>query len=393
MSDLEIDFRVFLDFRFIFSGESFSTKLLTLIVNICIPNCTVWNLYGPAETTIASTFHLVDVTADTQYIPIGLPLSNYRCLILDEFSQNVIINQEGELLVGGVGVFAGYLGRDDLTRKVLAQIDGEIFYRTGDLARMDDDGLLYYRGRKDHQIKLHGQRIELAEIERCLLDTSISACVVIKWDNDHLIAYVQSSDINEEQLREHCRFHLPPYMIPSLFIILEKLPLNANGKTDRKRLPSPENLLHTSMTNDSDHMKPNNELEVQIHSLWSRVLGQTQISIDKNFFNIGGYSLLLVQLYHNYKITLNMDMSRINIAKFLQYPTIADHARLISQSINEQEKHRKILPQNHIIEGRFHYQINSKCCLKCIFLCTRENVLCPRMHPYQPSRRYQTHRG
>ena len=104
---------------------------------------------------------------------------------------------------------------------------------------MDHNGLLHYQGRKDHQIKLHGQRIELGEIERCLLNTSISACVVMKWGDDHLVAYVQTSDMNEEQLREHCQSHLPPHMIPSIFMILEKLPLNANGKIDRKRLPSP----------------------------------------------------------------------------------------------------------------------------------------------------------
>ena len=102
--------------------------------------------------------------------------------------------------MGGVGVFAGYLGRDDLTEKALIEIDGEIYYRTGDLVRMDNNGLLHYQGRKDHQIKLHGQRIELGEIERCLLNTSISACVVIKWGDDHLVAYVQSSDIDEETI-------------------------------------------------------------------------------------------------------------------------------------------------------------------------------------------------
>ncbi|CAF4344581.1 unnamed protein product, partial [Adineta steineri] len=100
---------------------------------------------------------------------------------------------------------------------------------------MDNNGLLHYHGRKDHQIKLHGQRIELGEIERCLLRASISACVVIKWNDDHLVAYVQSSShINEEQLRQHCQYYLPPHMIPSFFIILDKLPLNANGKIDRK---------------------------------------------------------------------------------------------------------------------------------------------------------------
>ena len=119
-------------------------------------------------------------------------------MFLDEFFQSVIVDQEVELLVGGVGVFSGYLGRDDLTMKALIEINGESFYRTGDLVTMDNNGLLHYQGRKDHQIKLHGQRIELGEIERCLLNmTSTSGCVVIKWGDDHLIAYVQSSTIDD----------------------------------------------------------------------------------------------------------------------------------------------------------------------------------------------------
>ena len=168
--------------------------------------------------------------------------------IVDEFLQRVTFGQEGELFVGGVGVFAGYFGRDDLTMKALIEINGELFYRTGDLVRMDHNGLLHYQGRKDHQIKLHGQRIELGEIERCLLNiTSISACVVMKWGDDHLIAYVQTSTINDSQLREHCQSHLPPHMIPSIFIILDKLPLNANGKIDRKLLPATELCLFTDL--------------------------------------------------------------------------------------------------------------------------------------------------
>ena len=127
-----------------------------MITTIGIKNRCIWNLYGPAETTIASTFHLVNDITYTSSIPIGVTLANYRCMILDAFLQSVTVGQQGELLVGGVGVFAGYLGRDDLTTKALIQINGEIFYRTGDLVRMDNNGLLHYRGRKDHQIKLHG---------------------------------------------------------------------------------------------------------------------------------------------------------------------------------------------------------------------------------------------
>src|ERR1700722_858805 len=163
-------------------------------------HCRIWNQYGPAETTLDATYHLVDGMSGRTSIPIGVPLPNYQCLVVDEFLQHVFVGQIGELLVGGVGVFVGYLGRDDLTAKALVEIDDQVFYRTGDLVQLDNNGLLQYVGRKDYQIKLRGQRIELGEIERCLLESTISACVVIKWGDDHLVAYVETSGMSKEEL-------------------------------------------------------------------------------------------------------------------------------------------------------------------------------------------------
>jgi aryl carrier-like protein len=260
-------------------------------------------------------------------------MPTYQCLIVDNFSQSVTINEEGELLMNGTGVFPGYLGRDDLTEKALIKIDDEIYYRTGDLVQMDNNGLLHYKGRKDHQIKLHGQRIELGEIERCLLQTSISACVVIKWGEDHLVAYVQSSDMNEKQLREHCQSHLPPHMIPSIFMIMEKLPLNPNGKIDRKHLPPPDfsNLSSTHLKNNLELLSPRNEIEVIVHHIWCDVFQQNQISIDTNIFTIGGHSLLLMKLFHQYKIEFHLETNTLSIADLFQHPTIINHAQLIRQ--------------------------------------------------------------
>ncbi|CAF1209790.1 unnamed protein product [Adineta steineri] len=330
------------------AGEAFPSKLIDLIQESNIPNCTLWNLYGPAEATIVSTTYRIHPMANTQSIPIGRPLSNYRCMIMNEYSQQSITNQEGELFVGGVGVFAGYLGRDDLTAKALVEIDGQLFYRTGDLVRIDNNGLLHYQGRKDHQIKLRGQRIELGEIERCLLNiASISACVVIKWNDDYLAAYVESSHINEEELRQHCQSHLPPHMTPSIFIILHKLPLNQNGKVDRKSLPTQKILFHSSDTIHHQLVEPSNELEIYIHSLWCEILSQSRISTNTNFLSIGGHSLLLVQLYHSYKMTLNIDKTKINIFELSQHLTIADHARLIHQSLDDPETYQKLLSAVH----------------------------------------------
>jgi hypothetical protein len=317
--------------------------------------CHIWNFYGPAETTLGTTYHLIDVVSNTTNIPIGMPFANYKCLVIDDYLQSVVVDQEGELLIGGVGVFPGYLGRDDLTEKALVNINNELFYRTGDLVRMDHNGLLYYQGRKDHQIKLHGQRIELGEIERCLLNTSISACIVIKWGDDHLVAYVQSSNIDEKQLREHCQSHLPPHMVPSKFMVLDKLPVNANGKVDRKLLPSPyfSHLSSTGHRIGIELLAPKNEIELTIHQIWCEILQQNQISIDTDIFTIGGHSLLLMQLFYRYKIEFHLETKTLSIADLFQHPTIIDHAQCIHQAIgntqNIDEHHWCSL---HLTHGR-----------------------------------------
>ena len=297
------------------------------------------NHYGPAEITVNCACHLIDLSKDHASIPLGRPLPNYQCAIVDQFSQPVHAGCEGELVIGGVGVFAGYLGRDDLTSEVLIDTDGEVFYRTGDLVRLDDRGLILYVGRKDHQVKLRGQRIELDEIEECLLGTAVNACVVIQWGEDHLVAYAQSSNITDEELREHCRSHLPPHMIPSVFMVLEKLPLNANGKVDRKLLPPPNlSSLTSSSTGDTD--VPHSELERQVHDIWTQVLRRADqsISTTANFFSIGGHSLLFIDLYHRYQSLFGFDGRELSIASFLQQATIVQHAQLLEPLVLNEVK-------------------------------------------------------
>ncbi|CAF4215094.1 unnamed protein product, partial [Adineta steineri] len=316
-------------------GERCSVQLVELLESIINKDCPIWNLCGPAETTLQCLFHRVNSHVDTETIPLGRPLPNYSCIVEDNFGLPIFIGQEGEILMRGAGIFAGYFGRDDLTAKALIEIDGQLFYRTGDLVTMDSNGLLHYQGRKDHQIKLHGQRIELGEIERCLLNiTSLSTCVVMKWKDDHLVAYVQSSHINENQLREHCQSHLPPHMIPSIFIILGKLPLNQNGKIDRKQLPSPE--FSTSILLSSDKSDtPLNQFEERIHAVWCQVLhcNENCIARTASFFSVGGHSLLFIELYHQYQSVFNFDAHTLSIAPFLQQPTIFQHSQLLQTVI------------------------------------------------------------
>ncbi|CAF1573219.1 unnamed protein product [Rotaria magnacalcarata] len=329
-------------------GEAITTQLVSLLRSYVHENCLIWNLYGPSEITICCTYHMVDVTYEKSNIPIGRSLPKYQCLVVNEMLQPVIVGQEGELFVGGVGVFAGYLGRDDLTAKVVIEIGDEVFYRTGDLVRLDSRGFLHYIGRKDHQVKLRGQRIELGEIEQCILQSSskITACVVTKYDNEHLVAYIQSSDVDEKPLRAYCCSQLPPHMIPSKFIVLKQLPLNSNGKVDRKRLPSPDFASSIAST-VIDFKKPRNAIEECVHSLWCEVLQHAgaQISIEENFFNIGGHSLLLIQLYHRYKSEFGFDTHAFPIAPFLQYGTIAEHAKLIETLKNNMQSTLLQTPQ------------------------------------------------
>ncbi|CAF0886697.1 unnamed protein product [Adineta steineri] len=260
------------------------------------------------------------------------------------FLQTVGIGQEGELVVGGVGVFAGYRGRDDLTAQVMININEQIFYKTGDLVQMDSNGLIHYVGRRDFQVKLRGQRIELQEIVQCLLMLiSITTCVVIKWDDNHFIAYVQSDNLNVEQLRHHCQSNLPSHMIPSIVIILEKLPLSPNRKVDRKRLPLPDLSLSTLSSSAATALEnrsnlPQNQLQKQIHDICCEILGciGQQISITANFFSISGHSLLFIELYYRYQQLYDFDNRVLSIALFLQQPTILQHSQLLqSITINQ----------------------------------------------------------
>ncbi|CAF4104371.1 unnamed protein product, partial [Adineta steineri] len=316
-------------------GESVSSAFIKILMQFVAKSCRIWNFYGPAEATLGTSCQLIDVTSHMRDLPIGKPLPRYICLVLNKFLQPVMNQEGGGLLVGGLGVFAGYVGRDDLTAKALLEIDGKLFYRTGDLVTMDNNGLLHYQGRKDHQIKLHGQRIELGEIERCLLNnTSISACIVMKWNDDYLVAYVQSSHINEDQLQQHCQSHLPQHMIPSIFVILDKLPLNQNGKIDRKQLPSPDFSLSTLLSSNKSDI-PFNQFEERIHTIWCQVLhaDENHIAGTTSFFSVGGHSLLFIELYHHYQSVFNFDNQALSIAPFLQQPTIFQHSQLLQTVI------------------------------------------------------------
>ncbi|CAF0904258.1 unnamed protein product, partial [Didymodactylos carnosus] len=231
------------------------------------------------------------------------------------------------------------------------------------LGKIDSNGELYFVGRVDFQIKLRGQRIEIGEIERIILNASsnVTNCVVIKYqqpeDQEHLIAYVQSSSsssnnetITVEELKRYCQQYLPLYMIPTWFIILEQLPLNTNGKVDRKQLPKPDfsQLTQQHHNNDDyhDHVdEPNGEMEIEIHALWCRLLSIDKLSMKSNFFSMGGNSLLLMKLYNYYLSKFSLNQQLINIAMLFKQSTIIGHVQLLKNALFTTENGTLVVEQ------------------------------------------------
>ena len=319
--------------------------------------CQFHNLYGPAEVTIFATCHKItrDELLNTVTLSIGYPLVGYCIYLLDDYHQPVLPGHIGEIFIGGVGVFAGYYSRDDLTSKVLIEINNELCYATGDLARLDiKSGELIFIGRRDFQIKLRGQRIEINEIEKVVMKEFgfVTACVVMKIVHDeqeHLICFVEgpSDKIKEDDLRDRCSSVLPSYMVPSKFIIMEKFPLIINGKIDRAALSSLNLTVETSTFDDQ--MTPRNEIEKRVYNLWRQILPFKHIPINKSFFILYGSSLSFMKLYNYYQREF---VSVPDISKCLQHPTIIEHAQLLSQTMKSTiMNHYQTWTSLNIIEG------------------------------------------
>jgi acyl-CoA synthetase (AMP-forming)/AMP-acid ligase II len=255
----------------------------------------VWNLYGPTETTIWST--VARVTRDGRDVAIGRPLANTRAWVVDQSNALVPIGVTGELLIGGAGVARGYRNRPDLTAERFVETSGvERAYRTGDVVRWSADGLLRYEGRLDSQVKVRGHRIELGEIEAVLAThASVRAAAARVWDA-RIAVYVvfhEGRDETPSDLRRFLRTYLPDYMIPSLFISLPELPLTANRKVDRNRLPKPG---AEGASRRAASERPTPGLEAGIAAIWAELL-ETEAPIDAhdNFFELGGHSLLALR--------------------------------------------------------------------------------------------------
>jgi hypothetical protein len=255
----------------------------------------------------------------------------------------------------GPGVFAGYRGRDDWTKLVLCEINNEICYRTGDLGRLNPiSRALEYYGRQDFQVKLRGQRIELGEIELIIMEKA-NTCIVTKtiYNNiDYLVAYVETK-LSEDDLRQHCSSRLPLYMVPSFFVILEKFPLNQNGKIDRATLPSVDFSSFSVSSMEGDQITT--EMEKKVFSIWSEVLPHlTSIpATSTSFFSLGGNSLSILRLYSKYQSSFPNSVKMFTAIDLFRYLSVKDHVFLLLQhSKTEKDSISDEWKFLNIIEGK-----------------------------------------
>ncbi|TBU87893.1 non-ribosomal peptide synthase/polyketide synthase [Phytopseudomonas dryadis] len=262
-----------------------------------LPQANLYNLYGPTEAAIDVT-HWTCVEEGRDAVPIGKPIANLGCHILDSDLQPVPVGVLGELYLLGEGLARGYHQRPALTaeRFVASPFgDGARLYRTGDLARYRADGVIEYAGRIDHQVKLRGLRIELGEIEARLLEHEwVREAAVLAVDGKQLVGYVVLADETDgwrETLAAHLAPSLPEYMVPTQWIDLAQMPLSPNGKLDRKALPRPD-----ASTAQNEYVAPQNELEQRIAEIWQDVLKREHVGRHDNFFELGGDSIVSIQV-------------------------------------------------------------------------------------------------
>ncbi|QYE75421.1 non-ribosomal peptide synthase/polyketide synthase [Pseudomonas aeruginosa] len=262
-----------------------------------LPRAGLYNLYGPTEAAIDVT-HWACVEEGKDAVPIGRPIANLACYILDGNLEPVPVGVLGELYLAGRGLARGYHQRPGLTAERFVAspfVAGERMYRTGDLARYRADGVIEYAGRIDHQVKLRGLRIELGEIEARLLEHPwVREAAVLAVDGKQLVGYVvlesESGDWREA-LAAHLAASLPEYMVPAQWLALERMPLSPNGKLDRKALPAPE----VSVA-QAGYSAPRNAVERTLAEIWQDLLGVERVGLDDNFFSLGGDSIVSIQV-------------------------------------------------------------------------------------------------
>ncbi|MFB6367482.1 amino acid adenylation domain-containing protein [Paenibacillus elgii] len=301
-------------------------KLEDSLKNQIIANGFVlYNSYGPTETTVDTLTIKCELERD---VVLGKPIDNVRVYILHKHHEFQPVGVIGELCISGDGVGRGYLNQPELTRKKFIPdpfVTGHVMYRTGDLARWLPDGTVEYIGRLDHQVKINGVRIELEELEANLRKhPQVQDAIVVQKKNKHGESYVAAYYVSAretaapEALKEFLKEALPDNMIPSVYVPLEKLPLNPSGKVDRTALPEPPEAAVDLA--EKTYVKPEKAVEKAIAELWKEALGIERVGLHDNFFDIGGNSLKIVRVFGRMK---SISDKELTIADMFTYPTVS----------------------------------------------------------------------
>ncbi|HEY9809170.1 MAG TPA: amino acid adenylation domain-containing protein [Halomicronema sp.] len=327
----------FTNIRRVFMGGDTVAPDLIEDVKPIFKNAQIYILYGCSETTTLCSNYPVSREIKATKNIIGSAFNNVRIRIYDPYQNLVPIGVPGEIYVGGASITRGYANREDLTREKYVVIDGERFYKTGDVGRFLKDGKVELLGRTDFQVSLRGFRIEVAEIESILRqhpqihDSIVTAREDIPGDK-RLVAYIVlegKTKPKTQELREYLAEKLPDYMIPTVFMVLEALPVTPNGKQDRKSLPAPP--LEQERDAENEYIQPRDEVETKLAKIWGNVLNINAIGVKDNFFGIGGNSLQAVTIFSDIQKSFGKSLP---LATLLSAPTIEQIANILR---NEQE--------------------------------------------------------
>lgn len=321
--------------RVICSGEALPYDLQQMFFSSC--HSELHNLYGPTEASVDVSYWACSRDYHRKIVPIGKPIANVQLYILDPFQLPVPVGIPGELHIGGVALAEGYRNRPELTAEKfianpMSSSPGSRLYKTGDLCRFLPDGNIEYLGRLDHQVKIRGLRIELGEIELALCEHSaIKNATVVAHSTANreaqLVAYIvlrEGESLNRDRLQTELESKLPKFMVPSIFMVLEAMPLSPNGKVDRKVLPSPE----TSTRADNSFSAPLGETAQVLAAIWQGVLGCSPIGLFDNYFSLGGDSMRSIQIAMAAR-KLGLAISPLDV---LQFPTIDALAKKVASA-------------------------------------------------------------